>query len=201
MIFEINYNGYFSKPTSVLWYRKPGKTLDDRLTIIEEDVDVYTMICDYKGLDVIPLFVKKDQEPLQVISPKWKHLVPPRVPVTSKQALNWQEMENISEEEMDCGDGVQYVGDEEMHNGDGDEGAADEDVRDKKRDNRAWDEEDSDDPDYIDDRNDDNGSEDEDYENDEPSWLNEGLEGPENDDIFLPRETVKKRKRQSPSCD
>ncbi|XP_028112497.1 nucleolar transcription factor 1-like [Camellia sinensis] len=147
--------------------RKPGKTLDNELTIIEEDVDVYTMICDYEGLDVIELFVEKGQEPLQVVSPKRKHLVSPRVPVTTKQALTWHEMENISEEEMGCGDGVQDIGDEEMHNGDGDEEAADEDVRDEERDNRAWDEEDSDDSDYINNENDDNGSEDEDYESDE----------------------------------
>ncbi|KAF5951330.1 hypothetical protein HYC85_009274 [Camellia sinensis] len=76
-----------------------------------------------------------------------------------------------------------------------------EDVRDEQRDNRAWGEEDSDDPDYIDDGNDDSGLEDEDYESDEPDWLNEGLKGPEDDDIFLPREAVKKRKRQPPSCD
>ncbi|GMP30956.1 hypothetical protein CsSME_00005377 [Camellia sinensis var. sinensis] len=154
--------------TFVLWYRKPGKTLDDGLTIIEKDVDVYTMIYDYEGLHVIPLFVENGQEPLQVISPKGKHLVPPRVPIIAKQALNWHEMKNISEEEIDCGDGVQDIGDEEMHNGDGDEGAADEDVRDEKRDNITWDEEDSDDPDYIDDGNDDSGSEDKDYESDEP---------------------------------
>ncbi|CAL5341952.1 unnamed protein product [Camellia sinensis] len=223
MIFEINYNGYFSKPpniaykqgkveyiydvdpdrlslieihtilrkmkidvysTSVLWYRKSGKSLDDGLTIIEEDVDVYTMICEYKGLDVIQLYVEKGQDPLQVVSPKGKHLVPPRVPVSAKQALTWNDMKNISEEEMDCRDGMQDVGDEEMHNGDGDEGAADEDARDEEMDNRAWDEEDSDDPDYMDDGNVDSGSEDEDYESDEPSW-----------------ETVKKRKRQPPSCD
>ncbi|GMP61726.1 hypothetical protein CsSME_00024079 [Camellia sinensis var. sinensis] len=73
--------------TSILWYRKPRKTLDGGLTITEEDVDVCTMICDYEGLDVIQLFVEKGQEPLQVISPKGKHLVPLRVPVTAKQAL------------------------------------------------------------------------------------------------------------------
>ncbi|GMQ09182.1 hypothetical protein CsSME_00052654 [Camellia sinensis var. sinensis] len=71
--------------TSVLWYTKLGKTLDDGLTIMEEDVDVYTMICDYEGIDVIPLFAEKGQEPLQVISPKRKHLVPPRVPVTANR--------------------------------------------------------------------------------------------------------------------
>lgn len=236
MIFEINYNGYFSKPpnigykqgkveyiydvdpdklsfieihtilremkidvysTSVLWYRKSGKTLDDGLTIIEEDVDVYTMICEYEGLDVIQLYVKKGQDPLQVVSPKGKHLVLPRVPVSAKQALTWNDMENISEE-MDCRDGMQDVGDEEMHNGDGDEGATNEDVKDEEM---AWDEENSDDLDYMDDGNVDSGSEDEDYESDEPGWLNEGLEGLEDDDIFSPRETVKKKKRQPPSCD
>ncbi|GMP91649.1 hypothetical protein CsSME_00042252 [Camellia sinensis var. sinensis] len=72
--------------TSVLWYRKLGKTLDGGLTIIEEDIDVYTMICDYEGLDVIPLFVVKGQESLQVVSPKGKHLVPPRVPITANLA-------------------------------------------------------------------------------------------------------------------
>ncbi|KAF5938605.1 hypothetical protein HYC85_022864 [Camellia sinensis] len=123
MIFEINYNGYFSKPhniaykqgkleyiydvdpdklsfieihtilremkinvysTSVLWYMKSGRSLDDGLTIIEEDVDAYTMICEYEGLDVIQLYVEKGQDPLQVVSPKGKHLVPPRVPVSAK---------------------------------------------------------------------------------------------------------------------
>ncbi|GMQ03824.1 hypothetical protein CsSME_00049474 [Camellia sinensis var. sinensis] len=73
--------------TSVLWYRKSGKSLDDGLTIIEEDVNVYTMICEYEGLDVIQLYVEKGQDPLQVVSPKGKHLVPPRVPVSAKQAL------------------------------------------------------------------------------------------------------------------
>ncbi|GMP49748.1 hypothetical protein CsSME_00016627 [Camellia sinensis var. sinensis] len=70
-----------------------------------------------------------------------------------------------------------------------------------KRDIVAWDEEDSDDPNYIDDGNDDSGSEDENYESDEPGWLNEDLEGPKDDDIFSPRKTVKKIKRQPPSCD
>ena len=87
--------------TYVLWYRKSRKTLDDGLTIIEEDVDVYTMICDYEGLDVIQLFVEKGQEPLQVVSSKGKHLVPPRVPVNAKPALTCHAMENISEEKMD----------------------------------------------------------------------------------------------------
>ncbi|XP_028068076.1 pheromone-processing carboxypeptidase KEX1-like [Camellia sinensis] len=133
--------------TSVLWYRKPRKTLDDGLTIIEEDVDVYTMICDYEGLDVIQLYAEKGQDPLQV-------------------ALTGNDMEN-----MDCRDGMQDVGDEEMHNGDGDEGAADEDTEDEEMDNKAWDEEDSDDPDYMDDGNVDSGSEDEDYESDEPGFV------------------------------
>ncbi|GMP30660.1 hypothetical protein CsSME_00005224 [Camellia sinensis var. sinensis] len=180
--------------TSVLWYRKSGKSLDDGLTIIEEDVDVYTMICEYEGLDVIQLYVEKGQDPLQVVSPKGKHLALPRVPISAKQALTWNDMENVSEEEMDCRDGMQDVGDEEMHNRDGDKGTADEDARDEEMDNRAWDEEDSDDPDYMDDVNVDSGSEYEDYESDEPGWLNEGLEGPEDDDIFSPRETVKKKK-------
>ncbi|GMQ04214.1 hypothetical protein CsSME_00049706 [Camellia sinensis var. sinensis] len=153
--------------TSILLYRKSGKTLDDGLTIIEEDVDVYAMICDYESSNVILLYVEKGQGPLQVVSSKGKHLVPLRVPVSAKQALTWHDMENISEEEMDCRDGMQDIGDGEMHNGDGDERVANEDVRDEEMDNRAWDEEDSDDPDYMHNGNVDSGSEDEDYESDD----------------------------------
>ncbi|GMP36523.1 hypothetical protein CsSME_00008628 [Camellia sinensis var. sinensis] len=211
--------------TCVLWYKQPGKTLDDGLTIIEEDINVFTMIYDYEGLNVIQLFVEKVQEPLQVVSAKGIHLVPLRVPISSKQTLTWYEidtittdekvhegMENINEQEIACGerghdlgahgdgvqnvdytkmnhrDEVQNVGDEEMDHANGGE-----DIRDEERDNGDWDEEDSDDPDYIVDENDDSGLEDADYESDEPRWLNEGLERPEDDDIFAPRKTAKKR--------
>ncbi|KAH7867298.1 hypothetical protein Vadar_031580 [Vaccinium darrowii] len=144
--------------TSSMYYLLPGVGLHRGIREIHTDKEVMPMLDAYNGLEVIAMYVEEGPKPLMVLTPKGKVLKDPEVnPING---VNPVDVDMSGPVEVDKG---RQVGGE----GGGQVGGDYEHV-----------EGDESDPDYA--------EEDDDDETDSynPSWLDEDLEGPDDDDIF-----------------
>ncbi|KAH7848811.1 hypothetical protein Vadar_008331 [Vaccinium darrowii] len=148
--------------TSSMYYLLPGVRLHRGIREIHTDKEVMAMLDAYNGLEVIAMYVEEGPKPLMVLTPKGKVLKDPEVnPING---VNPVDVDMSGPVEVDKG---RQVGGE----GGGQVGGDYEHV-----------EGDESDPDYA--------EEDGDDETDSynPSWLDEDLEGPDDDDIFKPKD-------------
>ncbi|KAH7844499.1 hypothetical protein Vadar_028643 [Vaccinium darrowii] len=144
--------------TSSMYYLLPGVGLHRGIREIHTDKEVMAMLDAYNGLEVIAMYVEEGPKSLMVLTPKGKVLKDPEVnPIND---VNPVDVDMSGPVEVDKGG---QVGGE----GGGQVGGDYEHV-----------EGDESDPDYA--------EEDDDDETDSynPSWLDEDLEGPDDDDIF-----------------